>query len=128
MDNKKPCILLVEDQPMARIPAKALLEEAGCDVQTAENGNTAIKLVQENSFDLIFMDLGLPDITGFEATNAIRALPGAFGQTPIVALTAHDGKEIEKKVYEAGMQAFLTKPLTEEKIKEIKKKFMIDRS
>jgi CheY-like chemotaxis protein len=119
----QPTILLVEDQLMARIAAQALLTTLGCKVIVAENGMQALALAAENHLDLVFMDIGLPDKSGFEVTKDIRQLPAPYGAVPIIALTAHDDKELIQLAQEVGMQGFYTKPLTKELIHTILEKF-----
>jgi len=120
---KKLNILIVEDQPMARLAVQSILTNMGCEVMIAKNGALGLKLAGENHFDLIFMDIGLPDMNGFDVTKNIRALQAPYGEVPIVALTAHDDKEHEQRAYEVGMQEFLTKPLTIDFAKDILERF-----
>ncbi len=113
MDKVK--ILLVEDLPIARISAKLVLGKLNCEVEVAENGTQALNLVNSKLYDIIFMDIGLPDIDGILVTSKIRQQPNCMNsKTPIIALTAHQEGELRAKCFEAGMNDFLTKPLTEE--------------
>src|SRR5262245_19206481 len=89
--NKIPSksrILLVEDSGVAAYVAKSILSRLNCVVEIAEEGQTAVRLAAEKPFHLIFMDIGLPDIDGYQATRRIR-LNELNKHTPIVALTAH---------------------------------------
>ena len=81
-------VLLVEDLPANQMLVTHVLNRRRHDVEVAQNGLRAVELVGQNSFDLVLMDLQMPDMDGFEATAAIRAIPGA-ARIPIVALTAH---------------------------------------
>lgn len=107
-------ILVVEDNPIAQIVAKSILAKLGCQVETADTGKKAIDLCQHNHYDLIFMDIGLPDLNGYEVTRQIR-LQETDKKTPstIIALTAHAGDENKQSCIEVGMNAVLTKPLTQ---------------
>lgn len=103
-------ILLVEDQPIAAIAAKAIISNFNCEVDVANDGETALHFLNSRNYDLVFMDIGLPDISGVELTKKIRNSESTTRkEIPIVALTA----EIENKesYYDAGMNAVLAKPL-----------------
>lgn len=115
-------ILLVEDNEIAARAARACIEQVGGAVVHAANGKNAIDSFKKNKFDLIFMDLGLPDMNGTEATMQIReieCLTGVNDLVPIVGLSAHIDKEIEKNCIDAGMTDALTKPLLMEQAKAI---------
>lgn len=90
-----------------------MLSEFDCQVDIAGDGHEAIKLWKQNQYDLIFMDIGLPDMEGYEVTHQIRVQELAKkSHIPIIALTAHAGEENKQRCIEAGMNAVLTKPLT----------------
>ena len=109
-------VLIVEDSLVAQTVAKAMLSQCGCTISIAETGQQAQMMWQNNQFDLIFMDIGLPDMDGYEVTHYIRLNEASWNKshTPIVALTAHIGAESKKKCIEAGMNAILSKPLSKE--------------
>ncbi len=107
-------ILVVEDEIVAQTVVKFILEELGCQVQIAENGTQALAMFQAATYDLIFMDLGLPDISGIEVTKKIRNLEQNLSHIPIVGLTANFDPKCKNIVLEAGMDEFLNKPLTKE--------------
>lgn len=102
-------ILLAEDTAANVALYRTILERAGHDVQVATHGVEAAEMGSTGAFDLILMDLGLPRIDGFEATDRIRA---AGVTTPIVPLTAEDDTKARRTCAEAGMVGFLTKPLS----------------
>jgi len=102
-------ILLVEDERIAQIVNKMLLEELGYRLDIAENGQQAFDMAQSNDYCLIFMDIGLPDINGIEVTLKIRGCEKAR-RIPIVALTAFMQADLEEKCLAAGMDQVLTKP------------------
>lgn len=111
--NQQHRVLVVEDNEIAQIVAKTILGQLKCDVDIADCGKKALEQWKNNNYDLIFMDIGLPDINGYEVTHLIRVQELARKtHTPIIALTAHAGEENKKHCIESGMNAVLTKPLT----------------
>lgn len=126
MINKKK-VLLVEDQKIVQLFCKAAIEDIGFTVDVADTGNDAIKMSSTTRYDFIFMDIGLPDISGIEATKKIRGegKEGGSKNSPIVAFTAHDTEEYRKKAEEAGLNDFLTKPISEEGFRKVLKKFQL---
>ena len=107
-------ILLVEDNPDSQNLARRFLEKAGYRVDTADNGKESVEAVRRFRYDLILMDIQMPEMDGFEATRHIRALEKeqGKGRISIVALTAHAMKGYREKCLENGMDDYLTKPLT----------------
>ena len=101
-------VLLVEDNPVNALLAQILLQREGCRVERAASGEDAIAMLKARSFDLIFMDLGLPGLDGIGTTRALRA-NGC--QTPVIALTANAYEEDRRACMAAGMNDFLTKPI-----------------
>lgn len=81
--------LVVDDDPSIRMVTKARLEKAGHQVSEAENGEEAIHRMKEDDFDIVFMDVSMPVMDGFDATKEARRIPGHKRGTPIVALSAH---------------------------------------
>jgi len=106
--------LVVEDQPIAALVAKTLLLEQGCEIDLAENGITAINQAQKHVYDFILMDIGLPDLDGFEVARHIRLIEeNTHHRAFIAGLTAH--AKVEKQhALAAGIDLILTKPLTQE--------------
>ncbi|MCC7086964.1 MAG: response regulator [Pirellulales bacterium] len=105
-------VLLAEDSPVNQRVATALLEKWGHRVTIANNGRQAIATAAAGQFDLILMDVQMPEMDGLEATVAIRQRELiAGGHLPIVALTAHAMKGDRDRCLEAGMDAYVTKPI-----------------
>ena len=106
-------ILVVEDNLIAQTVAKSIIVKLGYIVDIAETGKAAVDLAKTKNYNLIFLDIGLPDIDGFQVAQLIRMNELALKtHCPIVALTAHAGEENKKRCTDAGMDAVLTKPLT----------------
>jgi len=104
-------ILLVDDHPMNRELGRAMLELAGCAVETAEDGVEALRLAAEGGFDVILMDIHMPRMDGLAASRAIRALDGPPGQTPIIALSADVMPQQIERCRQAGMVDHVAKPI-----------------
>lgn len=105
-------ILLVEDNPLNQKAISILLEDAGCEVCLASNGQEALDFSQHSHFDILFLDLGLPDMNGIEVARRIRERENGNCHLPIVALTGHVQNESKDSCIEAGMDWFLAKPLS----------------
>jgi CheY-like chemotaxis protein len=105
-------ILLAEDNAVNQKLAALLLKREGHDVTVVGDGNEAVRAVAQDSFDVVLMDLQMPEMDGFEATAAIRAAERGTGRhLRIVALTAHAMKDDHDKCLDAGMDDYLTKPI-----------------
>ncbi len=106
-------ILLVEDYPTNQKIAMQYLTGAGYQAHLAENGIQAVALFDQQAFDLILMDIQMPEMDGYEATRLIRAREAENQElppTPIIAMTAHAIKGYREKCISAGMDDYLTKP------------------
>lgn len=105
-------ILLAEDNEINQKVAIALLQKAGHRVQIANNGREAVHILNGNAaFDIVLMDMHMPDLDGLEATRMIRKMDGPAADLPIVALTAADTLSDIQGCLDAGMNYFLVKPL-----------------
>ncbi|WP_122893818.1 CHASE domain-containing protein [Arcobacter peruensis] len=113
--------LLVEDNEINQIVAKQNLENFGLEVITAINGKIAVQKVQEENFDIIFMDLQMPIMDGYEASMQIRKISSTV---PIVALSAAVLVEDLAKTKQAGMNEHLSKPIDVKKLKEVIIKYL----
>jgi PAS domain S-box-containing protein len=103
-------ILLAEDNEVNREVVLALLEGVGLSADTAANGREALERARQGRYDLVLMDMQMPEMSGLEATRALRLLPG-WAETPIVALTANAFDGDRRACIAAGMTDFLAKPL-----------------
>ena len=113
MDRVPPLrILLVEDNPINQKVASRVLENAGHSVTIAVNGAEAVDHVTERHFDLVLMDVMMPEMDGLSATVAIRESEhGTDRHVPIVALTANAMQGDREKCLEAGMDGYVSKPI-----------------
>jgi PAS domain S-box-containing protein len=112
-------ILLVDDNPLNQIVARAMLEKDGHDVVVVADGLVALAAVQERSFDLVLMDMQMPVMDGMEATRRIRGLDTSVRDVPIVALTANVMAEEIASCREAGMNDHLAKPIDRDLLRQI---------
>ena len=112
-------ILLVDDVEINRLIVTELLSESGLVIDEAENGQIALQMFEQSPhgyYDLILMDVQMPVMDGYTATQSIRVLPRPDSTLPIVALTANAFKEDEEKAAQCGMNAHLGKPIEYEKM------------
>jgi len=116
-------ILLAEDNPINQKLIAALLEKAGYNVDVVENGRVAVEAVEKDAYDVVFMDIQMPQMDGFEATKAIREKEGKNSHTPIVAMTAHAMKGDREKCLEAGMDDYISKPVQPQEMFDLIKKW-----
>lgn len=115
----RPQVLLVEDHPVNQQLMQSHLAHLGCAYRTVQNGLEALAAVQVQVPDIILMDLHMPGMNGFEATRALRNLPGEAGRVCIIALTADAQSEVRDHALAAGMNDFLTKPLRRADLRDI---------
>jgi len=112
-------VLLAEDNPVNQTLAIRILERLGHKVQVVNNGKEAIGRAQGEEFDLVLMDVQMPEMDGLEATSAIRAAEAGTGKhVPIVAMTAHAMKGDREKCLSAGMDGYLSKPIRIDELKQ----------
>jgi CheY-like chemotaxis protein len=109
-------ILLVEDNPLNILVAQTILEKGGAHVDVASNGQEALTAFNPDKHDLILMDLQMPVMDGYEATELLRRR----GETlPIIALTANTPQEVEKEAYSAGLTDIVVKPFNPENLYQV---------
>jgi len=110
LPNGKPRILVVDDDDVARQVVSHILQKADYEVRCAPGGEEGITAASRSPFDLVLMDLQMPNVDGLSATAAIRRLPG-YSTTPILALSANCSDEYRSICLHSGLQGFLTKPI-----------------
>lgn len=125
---KKHAILLVEDNPVNQKVAKILLGELNCQVDLADNGQTAVNLLYNNRYDLVFMDISLPDMSGIEVTNELRRRENNKRHVPVIALTADSSLSDNEKLLTMGIDDYLIKPYTIEQLDNMIKKWIKSQS
>ena len=108
--EQPPLILVVDDNAINRKVVYQMLKKSGCEVTLASSGEEAVNLVQQQTFDIIYMDIQMPGMDGLEATRRIRALD-LPDIPPIVALTAYSLPGDKEKFIKAGMDDYLAKPI-----------------
>jgi signal transduction histidine kinase/ActR/RegA family two-component response regulator len=116
-------VLIVDDNQVNLAVASALVKKSGFEVELACDGQEALLAVQRETFALVLMDCHMPRMDGFEATARIRALEGAAGRTPIVALTASAMEEELESCRRAGMNDCLVKPLAMTRLRVVLERF-----
>jgi signal transduction histidine kinase/DNA-binding response OmpR family regulator len=123
-------VLVVEDNPVNQMLVTRLLRKKGHLVQVAGNGHEALSALQKEGYDLVFMDVQMPEMDGFEATAAIREQERQRGQEhtlPIIALTAHAMKGDQDRCLAAGMNGYLSKPIRPEELDAVLRKYLMSR-
>ncbi len=120
MDLKETSILVVEDIKIVQKATVMALEILNWKVDTVDNGMDALEKTKRKKYDIILMDIGLPDMDGYTVTETIRSTECKIAdkKTKIIALTAHIEERSKQKAIESGMDDFISKPLTLEKAKK----------
>jgi signal transduction histidine kinase/DNA-binding response OmpR family regulator len=111
-------ILLGEDNPTNQLVFSKLMQGCNVEIVIAENGRLALDQAQRRVFDIVFMDMRMPEMDGLDATRAIRALGGEWASIPIVALTANAFADDIRSCREAGMDEFVSKPIRKQTLIE----------
>ena len=111
-------ILLAEDNAINALLTRTLLEADGHTVETVEDGVLAVEAMKTTKFDLIFMDMRMPNMDGLEATRKIRSLSNVSKALPIIALTANAFDDDRNACFDSGMNDFMTKPVSAEELSE----------
>ncbi len=112
-------ILLAEDNEINQKVALSLLQKAGHQVQIAQNGREAVEAVRKQRFDVILMDMHMPEMDGLEATCLIRNMEGPASRVPIVALTAAGAVSDIQTCLDVGMNYFLSKPIRVDRLRTV---------
>ncbi len=109
--NKLAQILIVEDNAAHQLVTAMFMTELGCHAHVVDDGAAAIDEVQSNHYDIVLMDLNLPDIDGFDTARQIRALGGNYKNLPIIAVSANNFSANREKCLAAGIDDFVSKPV-----------------
>lgn len=112
-------ILLAEDNAINALLTRTLLEADGHTVDTVEDGVLAVEAMKTQEYDMIFMDMRMPNMDGLEATRKIRGLSNVSKDLPIVALTANAFDDDRNACFDSGMNDFMTKPVSAEELSEM---------
>lgn len=123
---EKVKILIVDDTEIPlKCLEKVLRANKFIDVTAVRSGELAIKSARDNLYDIIFMDVQMPEMSGSEASAIIRGHPGKYGQVPIVGLSGYDLDDIKKQCLAAGMNHYLVKPAKASELVTLINKFVI---
>ncbi len=109
-------VLVVDDRVINRKAASFMIEKLGFKVYAAENGLEALSIVQEVNFHMVFLDVQMPVMDGYETCKAIRSLGGRYAALPIIALTANATESSREACLAAGMNDYLSKPMEKDKL------------
>jgi signal transduction histidine kinase len=115
-------ILLAEDNKMNQMIAKKIFGKIGYDIDIADNGRSAVEMMEKRNYDLVFMDIQMPEMDGLEAATYILKKYGK-STPPIIAMTANVLSEDESKCKDAGMKDFISKPFTIERLEKVIRKW-----
>lgn len=118
--EKQLTVLVVEDDPMSRTFMLKMMNRIGIEADLAVDGLEAMRLYNKNTYDLIFMDIQMPVMNGYETTRLIREqekLTDVY--TPIIAITAYALEEDREKCLKAGMDDYLSKPVSVDHLLEV---------
>ena len=118
-DGEPIRILLAEDNAINALLTRTLLEAEGCHVDTVEDGALAVEAIKVNRYDLIFMDMRMPNMDGLDATRKIRSMDHRSKGLPIIALTANAFDDDRNACFDSGMNDFMTKPVSAEELSEM---------
>ncbi|MFH0823710.1 MAG: response regulator [Pseudomonadota bacterium] len=117
--KRKLEILLAEDNPVNQKLASKLLQKMGHTVTIAANGREALSMLETRAFNMVLMDVQMPEMDGFEATHLIREMEKTTGgHLPIVAMTAHAMKGDRERCLDAGMDGYVSKPINQQELFE----------
>ena len=111
-------VLIVEDNDDTRAMLHETLAFSGHDVRAARDGTSGLALAAERAPDIALIDIGLPDLDGYEVARRLRATPGGR-KIGLVAITGYGQPEDQKRAFEAGFDAHLTKPVAPERLKQV---------
>ncbi len=107
-------VLMADDNHLNQLLIRKVLEKRNYYVDVVDNGQLAVNRLKENNYDIILMDLDMPELNGYEASMAIRNFDNEKRQLPIIAITAHATADVMEKCYACGMNDFIAKPFDAE--------------
>jgi CheY-like chemotaxis protein len=116
---RKPLILLVEDERVTQFIHKRMLLKLACDVDIAANCKDTLEMLDTNDYDLIFLDIGLPDMWGVEIARAIHQRLKSKPQTRIIVLTGHMEDDLKRECMAAGVEKVLHKPVDIDNLRHV---------
>jgi DNA-binding response OmpR family regulator len=115
-----PSILIVDDDPHILMPLEFLMHKNGFEVFVARNGTEALAIIEENTPDVVLLDVMMPDVDGYQICSQIKSQP-RFDQTAVVFMSAKTNSDEIAKGYELGAALYITKPFsTRDLVKKIK--------
>lgn len=120
-------ILVVEDNAINSLVISAMLERNGCEVRIVENGRLAVEALTHDRFDLVLMDIQMPEMDGIEATRRLRLLDDGLARLPVIALTASVLDCDRIACHKAGMNDYLSKPVSEEIVMDTLRRWLCHR-
>jgi len=126
--RKRSRVLVVEDNPVNQRVASHILSKLGVSVEIASHGEKALAVLARADYDLVFTDIEMPGMDGFELTRKIRGLSGNVRTVPVVAMTAHALKGMREKCLGAGLDDYVSKPVQIERLTEILNRWIGQRS
>ena len=121
-------ILLAEDNPANQMIGAGMLTRHGLQVDTVGNGLEAVEAVRTRPYDLVLMDIGMPEMDGIEATREIRRLGGKTAGIPIIAMTAHVMKGDREKILSQGLDDYICKPVNTGELSTCLQRWLLDES
>jgi two-component system aerobic respiration control sensor histidine kinase ArcB len=121
---EKTSVLFVEDNKLAQKIGLIGLEQCNCQVDAVATGELAVQYANRKAYQLIFMDIGLPDMDGLAVIQEIKKIQ-LNKDAPIIVLTAHSDKEYMAQSYEAGVVEYLVKPLRDQTAKNLLDKYLV---
>lgn len=105
-------ILVAEDENVVALQMCKLLEKQGHKAVHARTGKEALKALSNEYFDIVLMDIEMPEMNGLEATRTIRRAPDAYATIPIIGVSSNSAPPVDEQCHEAGMNHFIRKPFT----------------